>query len=496
MKHRLITSACLALLILACAGSRPADPISLVRRIPQGIETQRDSLWFFETASILRVIDSAYAMYVENVEKKSFTDRVSKHQNKNLEQWLRAFRGLSYARDTAKCHGQPWLPDGEIRWSHFLNFGPPTSWWEAPYETANGRDTVPTFFYWWDDIDSGLACQAESTLTYPTRVLEPLRAKMGFGKAIFPEVEVVSFPNLDNTISVLVTAVIKGDQVTEETVMGGRGKLNTNFEVRDSKRNIIAQESFSLKFGLTGLVLGVTVNKEALPISSSFSYDSLQGGDFTANVDMRGYRTNAGNGKSKFHTPSLLASQGISDILLRGNKGMVGPDLTPGIWRFGRELRSRGSHDFKIGDTISPYSEIEIPKGEGWAYSVSVFLKPKTSGKPSIPDVELFPIADSLGESLLTWAGIDIRQKLKEIKENPVYNYSRLQMLFGKAYQPEGSKGFILFDSEFQIQSMTRPDEYWLIIYVAGRDMNGQKFERSTQTEIKIKSGTFTLSKF
>lgn len=456
-------------------------------RLPDDLTNAADSARLSELSAITRLLDTTWwSVNLQTARlQKTFVERTERHQRQNPEIWDRAWRGLAWAQDSARCHGTLWAPDGEVRWPYFIRFGPPTSWWETYYreEGVMRAKILPTFFYWWTSADTGLACQAADGVSFATRELTAQSAKVEPRRPIYPLVEIVSFPNLDETQDVWFTIGIAGSDLTPFTVQSKY--LDLEWSLKDGDGERIAGERLNHRLGLVGLVLSVTGNRNNLRIPIHFGVANLAPGSYELQVKVRGFRTNAGSETVEFEIPSPLASAGISDLLLVYRHGPRGSDLAPGVDRGGKNMCAVTEPVYYTGDTIFPFVEFLLPEGEEWAYAVSVYLRPVRlvrgakvrTGKP-------VAIADSNDAPIARWAGIDINRELSVLGIHEPVRPKGITLLAARVYR--GDQPIGVFESEFLVTPETSPGEYWLTIDVEGLDRDGRRMWRTTQKKIAI----------
>jgi len=416
-----------------------------------------------------------------------FLKRVGRHKTKHPDLWNRALAGLAWARDSAGCAGQVWQPAGDVRWPYFVRFGPPSAWWVTKFETVvagGNHDTVLTFFYRWNELDTGIAAQAESACTYPTRLLEGIRTKSEVRRAIYPSVDVVSFPDSAGTFDIWVITSVRGRDLTYKTLESG--ELQGDIKILGDDKRPVATQSQTHKLALAGLILSVAANPEDFSIPFHFEERGLRKGKYTLEANIQGYRTNAsGTTKREFILPSPFADKGGSDILLADLRGPRGEGITHGVLRNGRNLQGISEPIFEAGDTISPYLEIRIPEGDNWACVFSVFLKPVL--KNPVKTVKLSRSvlsADSLGKPLVRWAGIDLVKERRELAQETRVGQGGLDLIFARVYRHESGLG--VFESSFEVSHRAASGDYWLIIRIEGRDSTSREFDRWVRKKITI----------
>lgn len=455
--------------------------------LPGGIITASDSVRFAELSIIAYSLDSSW--WSRNLQptrlRQTFLSRIEKHQAKHPDLWHRAFEGLAWARDSAQCHGTPWAPDGEVRWPFFIRFGPPTSWWATKFRSATyvRHPDVPTYFYWWSPLDTGLACFAEASNTYPTVLWEARTSVSRVRQPIYPDIDIVSFPNGDETADVWITVGISGDELTPLTL--SNKLLEIEWHIENEQGRTVAGERAIHHMGLTGLILAVTGDRASIRNSAHLYAPRLTRGKYALEVKIKGYRTNAGKESVDFTIPSPLASNGISDLLLVYTRGPVGEDLAPAVTRNGDNLCAVTDPRFSPGDTIVPYVEIGLPDSGEWAYTVSVYLRPARNPRGSNVRIgRAVVVADSSETPIASWAGIDIGKELTELGIDEPARTEGVSLLAARVYQGDGPMS--VFESSFLVTPQTRVGEYWLMIEVEGVDLQGQKIWRSTQKRIAI----------
>lgn len=500
-------------------------------RVPKN--AQADSTEFLELSAVIYTIDSVYWDYIRGAPNlKRFRDRISKHQESHPQDWLTALEGLKWGKDSAHCQGNPWQFDLDARWRYFIRFGPPSAYWSPMYEVAipgsRGRvDTTQTFFNWWSVPDTGIVAQVfkaewyppESSLVFPrieTIVGDTIRSK--FGKSLYPKMDIATFPNEDSTFDVGISSSIAGDRLTKETILKRR-QLEVELQVF-SDDTLVFEGHQTQKLGLGGLILSVTANKEDLGFAQHFTISNPPKGRYEAEVTIEGDRNNTGKVSEEFAVPSVFADEGMSDILLVNAFPVVGEDVLPGIRRrHNRNLYGRGSTAFNVGDTLSPYVEITFPKVKpdtnpdtsnwsylendssavyfsgpvqdptAWSYTLSVVLDPVR--RRAIQSDEKYELVfhDSLGNPILKWAGVDFREKHRQLKrekkkKGTSLDKTGLEMLFARTGQLEGNS--YSFESAFEVKGVA-PGDYWLIVAVEARNSNGNEWTPNSRKRIRIK---------
>jgi hypothetical protein len=448
-----------------------------------------DSSRFAEASAVLRIIDSSYWSFELEAlpTARLFLRRLERHQSSHPDLWARATAGLAWARDSAHCAGEVWRPEGDVRWPYFVRFGSPSAWWVTRFEAvvAGGdRDTVLTFFYRWNELDTGIAAQAEPTGTYPTRLLEGTCPKSEGARAVYPSIDVVSFPDSAGTFDIWVITSVRGHELTCETIRSG--ELHGDIKIIGEDDRPVAAQSQTHQLGLAGLVLSVTVNAYDFCIPFHFAERGLSRGKYTLETNIRGYRTNAsGTTLREFILPSPFADQGVSTILLADLRGPQGEGITHGVLRNGRNLQGISEPIFGVGDTISPYVEFRMPQGDGWACALSVFLKPVLKNPVKTVKVSHSILsADSLGKPLVRWAGVDLIKERKELEGSATEEHGDLELIFARVCNPSSNSG--VFESSFEVSRRASSGDYWLIIEIEGRDSAGRKFNRTVQRQIAI----------
>jgi hypothetical protein len=416
-----------------------------------------------------------------------FLKRLERHKSAHADLWTRAMAGLAWARDSAHCAGEVYRPEGDVRWPYFVRFGPPSAWWVTKFETVvagGNHDTVLTFFYRWNDLDTSIAAQAESACTYPTRLLGGIRTKSEVRRAIYPSIDVVSFPDSAGTFDVWVITSVRGRDLTYETLESG--ELQGDIKILGDDKRPVATQSQTHKLALAGLILSVTANSEDFSIPFHFEERGLRKGKYTLEANIQGYRTNAsGTTRREFILPSPFADQGVSDILLADLRGPQGEGITHGVLRNGRNLQGISEPIFGAGDTISPYVEFRMPQGDGWACALSVFLKPVLKNPVKTVKISRSVLsADSLGKPVVRWAGVDLVKERRELEQNTPVERNSLDLIFARVYRPEGGLG--VFESSFEVSHRAASGDYWLIIEIEGRDSTGREFERWVRKKITI----------
>jgi len=473
--------------------SKASDSIPL--HIPDGIETYDDSSEFLELAIIARILDSSW--WVRNLEstriESSFLSRIEKHQADNPEMWKRAFEGLAWARDSADCFGTPWAPEGEVRWPYFIRFGAPTSWWATKFRATGyaRHPNVPTFFYWWSPVDTGMACYAEHQNTYPTVIWEARTSLSKVRQPIFPLIDIVSFPNGDETEDVWITVGIAGNELTPLTL--SHRLLEIEWRIEDDQGRTVAGERAIHHMGLTGLILAVTGDRANIRNSAHYFAPGLTRGRYSLDVKIKGFRSNGGSESVDFTIPSPLASKGISDLLLVYTRGPAGEDMAPAVTRNGENLCAVTDPRFSPGDTIVPYVQIELPDSGKWSYTVSVYLRPARNPRGSSVRLgKAVVVADSTETPIARWAGIDISKELTVLGIDEPVRPEGVSLLAARVYQGDGP--FSVFESAILVTPNTRVGEYWLMVEVEGVDTQGNKMWRSTQKRIAvIRSGDLSI---
>lgn len=468
---------------------------SITLQLPDGITTAADSAHIAELSCIAYHLDSSW--WSRNLRptrlQHTFLSRIEKHQDKYPEQWHRAFEGLAWARDSAQCHGTPWAPEGEVRWPYFVRFGPPTSWWATKFRSAAHvrHPDVPTYFYWWSTLDTGLACFADPPNSYPTVLWDARTSVSRVRQPIFPDIDIVSFPNGDETEDVWITVGISGDELTPLTL--SHKLLEIEWRIEDDQGRTVAGERAIHHMGLTGLILAVTGDRASIRNSAHFYAPRMISGKYSLEVKIKGYRSNAGKESVDFTIPSPLASNGISDLLLVYTRGPVGEDLAPAVTRNGENLCAVTDPRFSPGDTIFPYVEIALPDSGEWAYTVSVYLRPARNPRGSSVRIgKAVAVADSTERPIARWAGIDVSKELTVLGIDEPMRTEGVTLLAARVYQGEGPVS--VFESSFLVTPQTRVGEYWLTIEVDGTDTHGQKIWRSTQKRVAItKSGDLSI---
>ncbi len=483
-----IPLAVLALALSSCAGTAGQDQTGPLLHIP-GDTAPADSSRFAEASAILRIIDASYWSFALDTEPESqlFLKQVDRHKIKHPDLWTRALDGVAWAHDSAHCAGEVWRPEGDVRWPYFVRFGPPSVWWVTKFETAvagGNRDTVLTFFYRWNELDTGIAAQAESTGTYPTKLLGGIRTKSEVRRAIYPSIDVVSFPDRAGTFDIWIITGVRGRDLTYETLESG--VLQEDIKILGDDKRLVATQDRTGKLALAGLILSVTVNSEALSIPSHFEERGLPAGKYTVEANVRGYRTNAsGTVRREFVLPSPFADRGVSDILLADLRGPCGEGITPGVLRNGRNLQGISEPIFGVGDTISPYVEIRMPEGDDWACVFSVFLKPVLRNPVKTVKVSRSVLsADSLGKPLVRWAGVDLARERRELGQETRVGQGDLDLIFARVSRSVSDLD--VFESSFEVSRRASSGDYWLIIEIEGRDSAGQAFNRSIQKKITL----------
>lgn len=472
-------------IVLSHIPARGSD--STLLHLPDGIKTFEDSSILMDLSMIARILDSTW--WLRNLEstriEQTFLSRIEMHQAKYPELWHRAFEGLTWARDSAQCHGTPWAPGGEVRWPFFIRFGPPTSWWATRFRSATHirQPDVPTFFYWWSPLDTGLACFADPPNSHPTSLWEARTSLNRVRQPIFPVIDIVSFPNWDETEDVWITVGISGDELTPLTL--SHKLLEIEWRVEDEQGRTVAGERAIHHMGLTGLILAVTGDRASIRNSAHLYAPRLTRGKYSLEVNIKGYRSNAGKESADFTIPSPLASDGISDLLLVYTRGPVGEDLAPAVTRNGENLCAVTDPRFSPGDTIFPYVEFALPDSGEWAHTVSVYLRPARNPRGSSVRIgKAVAVADSTEKPIARWAGIDIGKELTVLGINEPPRTDGVSLLAARVYQGEGPVS--VFESSFLVTPQTRVGEYWLMVEVEGVDAQGQTIWRSTQKRIAI----------
>ncbi|TSC82578.1 MAG: hypothetical protein G01um101420_245 [Parcubacteria group bacterium Gr01-1014_20] len=503
-------------------------------RIPNDAQTGTDSTRFLELSAVIYTLDSNYWDYIRGTSAmERFVSRIADHQQKHAAEWLLALRGIEWAKDSTHCLGNPWQFEVDARWAYFIRFGPPSAYWSPMYEVTvpGGRiDTTQTFFNWWDTRDTGLAAQVFKAEWYPpesSSVFPRVEAIVGdtikskFGKALYPELDIVSFPNEDSTFDVGISSSITGNKLTKETLLDRR-KLEVELQVFNADSLVFASHQ-TQKLGLAGLILSVTKNDEDLAFTYHFSVPNLPEGKYRAKLTVEGDRNNAGKITEKFILPSILTTKGMSDILLVDAFPVVGEDISSGIKRLDQNLYWRGSNAFNTGDTLSPYIEIMIPKvrikgpprdssywwsyledsssveyfpgpaqdPNAWSYTISVFLKPIRKNREPIYSAENregFVSGDSLGKPVLKWGGIDLREKHKQLQREmgrmgASLQTNDLELLFARASQLPGQFGS--FESSFEVKRVA-PGDYWMIIAVEATDLYENEWSGNSMKRVRI----------
>lgn len=456
-------------------------------RLPEDITTAADSAYLGELSIIAQLLDTNWwSLNLQTARfEHTFLSRIVNHQTDHPEEWKRAFEGLTWARDSAACHGTAWAPDGEVRWPFFIRFGAPTSWWVSMYQPVGvfRRITVPTYFYWWTPSDTGLACQAESDRDYASQLLTAQPETYELRRPIFPVIEIVSFPNGDATEDVWITVGTNGVELTSPTI--NRKLLEIVWSIKDAQGLLVAGDRLVHRLGLVGLVLSVTGNRNNIRIPVHFGAERLARGVYELDVQVNGYHMNSGHETVEFTIPSPLASQGMSDLLLVYPRGPRGIDLAPGVGRNGNNFCVVTDPRFFAADTVVPYVEFELPEGDGWTYAVSVFLRPAQRAKGhTVRTGKTVVVADSGEAPIARWAGIDIERELGILGINELPRTNGMSLLAARVYRGDGRMG--VFESSFLITPETRLGEYWLTIDVEGANTIGQTFWRSTQKRIAI----------
>lgn len=478
--------AVIALLVIVTVETAHSSDSTLLR-LPDGIETAEDSARMLELSMIARILDSSW--WLRNLESTSieqtFLSRIEKHQAKYPDTWQRAFDGLAWAHDSALCHGTPWAPDGEVRWPYFIRFGPPTSWWATKFRSATHvrHPDVPTYFYWWSPLDTGLACFADPPNTYPTVLWDARTSVSRVRQPIFPVIDIVSFPNGDETEDVWITVGISGNELTPLTL--SHKLLEIEWRIEDDQGRTVSGERAIHHMGLTGLILAVTGDRASIRNSAHLYAPRLTRGEYSLEVKIKGYRSNAGKESVDFTIPSPLASNGISDLLLVYTRGPVGEDLAPAVTRNGENLCAVTDPRFSPGDTIFPYVEIALPDSGEWAYTVSVYLRQARNPRGSSVRIgKAVVVADSTETPIARWAGIDIGKELTVLGIDEPTRTEGVSLLAARIYQGDGPFG--VFESAFLVTPQIRVGEYWLMVEVEGKDTRGQRIWRSTQKRIAI----------
>jgi hypothetical protein len=483
-----LTLGVLALLISIGIGQAATADDFATRRLPEDLKTTTDSAELSELSMIAQLLDTSWwSLNLQTARfKKTFLARVSDHQKNHPKEWEHAYSGLSWARDSAACHGTCWEPDAEVRWPFFIRFGIPTSWWVTQYEsTVSGRfDTVLTFFYWWSRADTGLACQADPDQSFARYVLvAQQRLGSEIRLPIYPIVDIVSFPNGDSTEDVWVTVGISGQELTPITI--DSKTLGLVWAIKDQHGSTVIRERLGHKLGLAGLILSVTGNRGDIRIPIHLSAPQMRPGRYEIELDVRGYRTNRGKMTIDFVLPSPLASQGMSDLLLVYTRGPRGIDLAPGIGRNGENLYAVTDPAYLVGDTIFPYAEIAFPDSGEWAYTVTVYLRrAKTPRGTIVRTGQPVVVADSAEAPIARWAGIDIRKTLTVLGIDEPSRAPGISLLSARVYRGRGPHG--VFESAFLVTPGITVGEYWLTIEVEGADTQGRRLWRAAQKKIAI----------
>lgn len=514
-------------------GIMPAEKEPLFR-VPKDAKDAVDSAEFLELSAVIYTLDSNYWDYIRGASTMDrFVSRIADHQQKHATEWLLALRGLEWAKDSAHCLGNPWQFEVDDRWAYFIRFGPPSAYWSPMYEVTvpGGRiDTTQTFFNWWSALDTGFASQVfkaewyppESSLMFPrvkTIVGDTIRSK--FGKNLYPEMDIVSFPNEDNTFDVAIVSSVTGDRFTKETILDRR-KLEVELRVFSDDTLVFVSHQ-TQKLGLTGLILSVTANDEDLTFLQHFTVPSLSKGKYKARLTIDGHRNNTGKANGKFVLPSIFRDQeGMSDLFLLDRYPVAGDDVSGGIQRQARNLKGRGSHDFIVGDTLSLYIEVAMPNKPRpdssdvieWSYldesgseeyftapadtsdwfTFKVFLEPDEKKAPDHGSNLRFVVThDSLNNPLLTWNSVDTRKALSELarenqKENRSFHFLAARVIRAR----EGAN--TSFESSFEVGKV-KPGKYWLVIVAEGLDSSGRKlFRNSSRTRVEINFPPPTIS--
>jgi hypothetical protein len=477
----------LALVLSTCAGPAPKNLSESDLHLP-GDLAPADSSRLLEASAILRIIDSSYWSFeiAAVPTAQLLVKRVERHKSKHPDLWARAMAGLAWARDSARCSGQVWQSAGDVRWPYFVRFGPPSAWWVTKFETeaGGGLDTALTFFYRWNELDTGIATQAEPNGSYPTRLLEGVESKSEVAKPIYPSIDVVSFPDSVGTFDAWVITSVRGDELTHETLRSG--ELLGDIRIIGANNRPVATQSQTHRLGLVGLILSVTTSGHDFCIPFHFAERGLPRGRYALETSIRGYRTNAsGTTRREFTLPSPFADSGVSDILLADLRGPQGGGITHGVLRNDRNLQGISEPIFGAGDTLSPYVEFRMPRGEGWACALSVFLKPVLKNPTKTVNVSRSVLsADSLGKPLVRWAGIDLVKERNALEQSSPAEHRDLELIFARVFNPSSNTG--VFESSFEVSRRASPGDYWLIIEIEGRDSVGRKFNRSVQKQIEI----------
>jgi hypothetical protein len=476
-----------ALAALSCGGTTDTAALVAEEDVPafRRLPFVADSAQIREMAAVFRTTEPRFWRDTLSaaLNPDIFWACLEEFRQSRPERWDTLMSRLAYCREqqlgTPIDAEQP-----DIRWSLFLQYGPPAAEWITPGEYAgNIGEMCTTWVFTWtptvaDTMEKAAGCIAEPGHGYPVHLLAGSDEVALSRGRIYPYVEFWVLPNWgQETHNLWVGTWIPGNQFSRPTLDEGLLQLELRVYERDGKhqKTMVAQKYLSTDLQMLRAAVHVAAQRRFLRAMGYLECE-LQPGDYRVVLTVQGARHNDGRVE---HDITIPRDPRLSDLLLIRQINAQG--VNPGISRNGVSLYAVPEKELPQGITVRTRLEFILPPEYDGRYHVCASLHPLARHQlQRTTDVATGPIL-----------------YIQDENGNPMYGIAAPDDMAPDSRQ--GKKGIILLDEgyhttdsvvvfELPLELTMKPGDYFLRIEIGDTNKKRTLGSRSTLIRITARS--------